>query len=191
MAGPVVHLYTVCWDEADMLGFFFRHYEPWVNRFVVYDDGSTDGSCDILRAHPKVVLRRFAGPVADSFVLSHQAMQDEAWKESRGPADWVVVTAIDEHLHVRGCPMADYLAEQTRQGTTVIPALGFDLHHPAMPEDRGRLVDTVTRGRPRPAFNKLSLFDPNAVTRTGFGPGRHAAMPPCRPDGCACPGATR
>jgi len=33
----VIHRYTVCWDEADMLGFFFRHYDQWVNRYVVYD----------------------------------------------------------------------------------------------------------------------------------------------------------
>ena len=177
MRKPVVHLYTVCWDEADMLGFFFRHYGPWVDRFVVYDDGSTDGSLDILKANPKVELRAFDRVQSDSFVLSHKAMQDEAWKESRGRADWVVVTAIDEHLHVKGRGMAAYLAEQAARGTTMIPALGFDMHGAAMPEDRGLLTETVTRGRPRSGFNKLSIFDPDAVAETGFGPGRHAAEP--------------
>ena len=47
---PRVHLYTVCWDEADMLGFFFRHYDPFVERYVVYDDGSTDGTPERIRA---------------------------------------------------------------------------------------------------------------------------------------------
>ena len=177
MPKPVVHLYTTCWDEADMLGFFFRHYDPWVDRFVVFDDGSTDGSLDILRAHPKVDLRAFDRTAPDSFVLSHKTMQDEAWKESRGRADWVVVTAIDEHLHVRGRPMAEYLAEQAACGTTLVPALGFDMHHPVLPPDRGLLTDTVTRGRPRIVFNKLSIFDPAALRETGFGPGRHAAAP--------------
>ena len=174
---PVVHLYTVCWDEADMLGFFFRHYDPWVDRFVVYDDGSTDGSLDILRAHPKVELRAFDRVRSDSFVLSHKAMQDHAWKESRGRADWVVVTAIDEHLHIKGRGMAAYLMEQAGRGTTLIPALGFDMHGATMPDDRGLLTETVTRGRPRIGFNKLSIFDPIAVAETGFGPGRHAAEP--------------
>ncbi|NOG70258.1 glycosyltransferase [Roseicella sp. DB1501] len=177
MARPVVHLYTLCWDEADMLGFFFRHYEPWVDRFVVYDDGSTDGSLEILRAHPRVERRRFERRITDSFVLSHQGMQDTAWKESRGQADWVVITAIDEHLHLRGQAMADYLAAQGRRGTTLIPALGFDMHAAAMPDDHGLLVERVARGRPRSAFNKLSIFDPNSIRETGFGPGRHAARP--------------
>ncbi|KAB1070552.1 glycosyltransferase [Methylobacterium planeticum] len=177
MRTPVVHLYTVCWDEADMLGFFFRHYDPFVDRYVVYDDGSTDGSLDLLRAHPKVELRSFARVEAESFVLSHKAMQDEAWKESRGAADWVVVTAIDEHLHLRGRTMRDYLAAQAAQGVTLIPALGFDMNHPVMPDDSGLLVERVTRGRPRIAFNKLSVFRPEALRESGFTAGRHAAEP--------------
>lgn len=174
---PVVHLYTICWDEADMLGFFFRHYDPWVSRYVIYDDGSTDGSREILARHPRVELRNFDRTDPDSFVLSHKAMQDHVWKESRGVADWVVITAIDEHLHVPGRRMADYLAEQARAGVTLVPALGFDMNAPEMPADCGLLTETVTRGRPRIGFNKLSLFRPDAIAETGFGPGRHAAEP--------------
>ncbi len=177
MTRPIVHLYTVCWDEADMLGFFFRHYDAWVDRYVIYDDGSTDGSREILRAHPKVELRDFPRSDADSFVLSHRTIQNEAWKESRHKADWIVVTAIDEHLHVPGRVMADYLFEQADRGVTLIPALGFDLNHAEMPDDAGLLVERVTRGRPRLAFNKLSIFKPEALRETGFGPGRHAAVP--------------
>ncbi|MGU3538285.1 glycosyltransferase [Methylobacterium sp. A54F] len=176
MTRPRVHLYTVCWDEADMLGFFFRHYDPWVDRYVVYDDGSTDGSLDILRAHPKVELRRFERVEAESFVLSHKAMQDQAWQESRD-VDWICITAIDEHLHAAGRPMDTVLDTARDSGVTLLPALGFDMNHPVMPDDHGLLVERVTRGRPRSAFNKLSLFRPAFVRETGFGPGRHAAEP--------------
>jgi hypothetical protein len=177
MAKPWVHLYTLCFDEADMLGFFFRHYDPWVERYVIYDDGSTDGSLAILAAHPKVEVRTFIRSDESSFCLSHQALQDEMWKQSRGKADWVVVTAIDEHLHVPGRAMVDYLEEQTARGATILPALGFDMNHPTMPKDAGLLVEQVTRGRPRIAFNKLSVFNPDAVLETGFGAERHKAEP--------------
>ena len=35
----------------------------------------------------------------------------------------------------------------------------------------------MTRGRPRIAFNKLSIFNPDAVLETGFGARRHKAEP--------------
>jgi hypothetical protein len=187
MARPIVHLYTICWDEADMLGFFFRHYEPWVDRFVVYDDGSTDFSLEILRAHPRVELRRFERQVADSFVLSHQGMQDAAWKESRGQADWVVITAIDEHLHLRGQAMTDYLAAQGRRGTTLIPALGFDMHAAAMPDDRGLLVERVTCGRGRPSTSSAS----STPIPSGKPASARGDTPPGRPGISACPIGTR
>ena len=55
-----IDLYTLCWNDADMLGFFFQHYDRFVQRYVVYDDGSTDRSLDILHANPKVEVRTAA-----------------------------------------------------------------------------------------------------------------------------------
>jgi hypothetical protein len=175
MAASKVHLYTICWDERDMLGFFFRHYDPWVSRYVIYDDGSTDGSREILAAHPKVELRTFERTHPDSFVLSHTNLQNTAWKESQRHADWVVITAIDEHLHVQGTAMRDYLQAQAAAGVTYIPAMGFDMNAPEMPEDYGLLTTRITFGRPRSAFNKLGIFNPDAIEDTGFAVGRHAA----------------
>lgn len=177
MGKPIVHLYTICWDEADMLGFFFRHYDSWVDRYVIYDDGSTDGSLDILRAHPKVELRSFERVNPDSFVLSHTLMQNGAWKESRGLADWVVITAIDEHLWIPGKSMASYLSMQKEHGVTLVPALGFDMIGDTLPEDKGLLIDHVRQGRSSAAYSKLSLFDPNALKETNFETGRHRAHP--------------
>jgi hypothetical protein len=172
----VTHLYTVCWDEADMLAFFFRHYDPWVDRYVIYDDGSTDGSLEVLRAHPKVELRQLQRTDAESFVISHTQMQEHAWKESRGQADWVVITAIDEHLWIRGRDMTNYLQELGAAGVTCVPALGFDMNSEQFPCDRGLLIETVTRGRVR-RFNKLAILNPDAVDETRFVEGRHSAAP--------------
>ena len=53
-----IDLYALCWNDADMLGFFFRHYDRFVQRYVVYDNASTDHSLEILHANPKVEVRR-------------------------------------------------------------------------------------------------------------------------------------
>jgi Glycosyl transferase family 2 len=172
-----VHLYTLCWNEIDMLGFFFRHYDAWVDRYFVYDDGSTDGSLEVLGRHPRVEVRRFPRTHADSFVLSHRELQDQEWKKSRGKADWVVVTALDEHLMVKKRRMADYLADCLRQGVTLVPALGYQMISYDYPVRGEWLCRSRTLGAPYANFNKLSVFRPSAVDETGFGVGRHKAEP--------------
>ena len=118
--GVRIHLYAACWNDVRVLPFFFRHYDSLIQRYVIFDDGSTDGSLDLLRAHPRVEIRRFAWTHPDSFVLSELAHYDQCWKESRGQADWVIVTDVDEHLyHPR---LAEYLQSCREQGVTVVPA---------------------------------------------------------------------
>jgi len=160
-----------------MLGFFFRHYDPWVDRYVVYDDSSSDGSLEVLRAHPKVELRRFPRARTDSFVLSHTKLQEQTWKESRGQADWVVVTALDEHLTVKHRPMSTYLNECMEQGVTLIPAVGYQMVSDEYPSSDEWLCESRTIGAPYSNFNKLSIFNPDALTETGFAAGRHRAKP--------------
>jgi hypothetical protein len=170
-------LYTVSWNEAEMLPFFFRHYDPWIDRYVVYDNGSTDATRAVLEAHPRVEVRRFAHTVERSFVESHRRMHDTCWKESRGRADWVVITAIDEHLHVPGVSMRAFLSARRREGATYVPALGYQMVSSDFPDAAECLCDTRRTGAPFWQMNKLSLFDPNAIEETHFAPGRHSARP--------------
>ena len=54
-----IDLYCLCWNDARMLPFFFRHYDPLVERYVIYDNGSTDESLALLKENRKVSLRHF------------------------------------------------------------------------------------------------------------------------------------
>ena len=158
-----------------MLGFFFRHYDPLVERYVFYDDGSTDGTLDVLREHPRVEIRRFERYDVDSFVLSSRHLNDRVWKESRGRADWVIISAVDEHLCHRDLP--GYLDSARRVGIAAIPGLGYEMVSADFPDPAEELTRTRTRGAPEPMWNKLNLFDPDAVEDTNYGVGRHSAEP--------------
>jgi hypothetical protein len=59
----------------------------------------------------------------DSYVLAAQDVHNNCWKESRGLADWVIITAVDEFLYAPN--LKSYLAECAKEGVTAIPALGF------------------------------------------------------------------
>lgn len=172
-----VHLYTICWNEADMLGFFFRHYDPFVTRYVIYDDGSDDGTLEILERHPRVEVRRFSRTVANSFVASQQLLQDEVWKESRRHANWVIITAIDEHLTTADRNMATRLEHYACDGVTLAPAIGYQMLSETFPCATETLAATRTRGAPNRYMNKLSIFNPDAIRETGFSHGRHGAQP--------------
>ena len=172
---PRIHLYTICWNEAQILPFFFRHYESWVDRIYVYDNGSTDESRAILARHPKVKLRDFPWSYPDSFVQSQRAFFDRCWRNSRGRADWVVVTDLDEHLHHPD--LMGYLATCRRKGITCIPALGYEMVSDRFPGPHECLARTITSGAPSRKMNKLRLFDPDALIRTNFTTGCHRAAP--------------
>jgi hypothetical protein len=170
-----VHLYAQCWNDEFMLPFFFRHYDMFVDRYVFYDDGSTDRTLSILAQHTRTEIRRFPRTDPDSFVCSEQALSDECWKESRGEADWVIVTDVDEHLFHPA--MRQYLMELLAAGITLIPALGFQMITIDVPRDGEVLCDTYPFGAPWAQMMKSSIFNPSEIDEIHFHLGRHRADP--------------
>ena len=171
---PIVHLYAVCWNEAHLLPFFFRNYEPWVQRFVFFDNGSTDGTQALLSAKPNVELRPFPWTDPNSFVQSQRNLHNTCWRESRGVADWVVVTATDEHLYHPDMPQ--FLRRCERDGVTCVPALGYEMVTKEFPAPDAHLARVHTHGAPSPQMNKLRLFRPDLV-KPHFAIGGHGAQP--------------
>jgi hypothetical protein len=171
-----IDLYARCWNERDMLPFFFLHYDKLVQRYIIYDDASTDDSREILRLNPKVELRPmppYSDP--DSRVGSALTHLETCWRESRGIADWVIVTDIDEHLYHPD--MYRYLAQCRAQGVTLIPALGYEMLSERFPEHITLLCRSLTRGACDALHSKLNIFSPNEIDAVNYTPGRHTAAP--------------
>jgi hypothetical protein len=171
-----IHLFTRCYNDAQMLPHFFRHYDPIVSRYLVYDDGSTDASLSILNDHPLVEIREMP-PLSqpDSRIASQADLQAHHWKESRGIADWVIVTDIDEFIHHVDLP--GYIARCRAAGVTIIPALGCQMVAPTLPAADAPLTERVRTGAIHPKYNKMNIFDPGAVDEANFIMGRHSARP--------------
>lgn len=170
-----IDLYTITWNERRILPFFFDHYEPWVDRFVVFDDGSDDGTAEALARHPKVDLRPFPAK-GSSFVRTLQALWQHVWKESRGGADWVVVTNVDEFFyHPEGMPA--YLQRCAGEGCTMIHPRGYEMVGDRFPAAGTHLVEELPAGVPMPGQDKRQLFNPDAIIEINFGAGRHRCTP--------------
>lgn len=170
-----IDLYARCWNESEMLPFFFLHYDKLVQRYIIYEDASTDNSQEILRANPKVEVRPMPYSDPESRIGSALALQETCWKESRGIADWVIVTDIDEHLYHPD--ICQYLALCRAQGVTIIPALGYNMLSEEFPAHKTLLCQSLTRGACDPFLNKLNIFSPNEIDAVNYAPGRHSAAP--------------
>jgi hypothetical protein len=168
-----VDLYTLCWNDIAMLDFFFRHYEPWVDRFFIFDDRSDDGTREYLEHHSKVSVATLYRSDAQSWVLSARKFYNTCWLPSRGSADWVVITNIDEHLYHPA--MRTYLKRCTESGVTAIPALGYQMISTAFPPSDSVLCCDVRSGAPWHKMSKIDIFNPNAIEAINYGPGRHRA----------------
>lgn len=170
-----VHLYALCKNEARMLPFFFRHYDSWVDRYIIYDDDSTDASVEICRENSKVEVRKFLHADPDSFIISQKLLSDSCWKESKGVADWVIIVDIDEHLvH---SDMKAYLERCRRSNVTIIPAIGYQMLSRVFPDENHHLCATNTIGAFWDKMCKPSIFNPNTIDEINFIYGRHIAYP--------------
>jgi len=158
-----------------MLPFTFRHYAPWVERFFIFDDGSDDGSLDFLAGRPDTQVLPFTKSNPASLILSAVSLFDQVWKQSIGVADWVVITDLDEHLTHPDMPA--YLTEQKASGVTAIPALGYQMISNDLPRADSVLCRDYRMGAPWLQMSKLSIFRPDKIIETNFGPGRHRAEP--------------
>jgi glycosyltransferase involved in cell wall biosynthesis len=168
-----IDLYATCWNEERMIPFFLRHYEPLVDRMIIYDDGSTDRSLELLAASPKVELRRL--PQGDSYVLVQTEEMNQCWKESRGRADWVFICDMDEQLYHK--ELRTYLAKCQEAGVTILNPVGLDMVSAYFPPPKLVLTESVRLCVRAFLQDKLAVFNPNAIDEINYTPGRHLASP--------------
>lgn len=81
-------------DEEALLPAFLRHYAGFCDSIVVWDNGSTDRTVEIARAHPKVEVRSFRSEGFDT--PSVLRVLGETRRESVGAFDWCLFPDCDE-----------------------------------------------------------------------------------------------
>jgi len=168
-----IHLYCMCWNDERMLPHFFRHYDPIVDRYFVFESGSTDRSMALLEKHGRVSVSDF-DISGDSFVEAARQLCDTVWQNSL--ADWVIIVDIDEHLYHPNLP--GYLERCSSQGVTAIEACGYEMVSDHFPSSASKpLCELVTNGVRSAGHDKLCILNPREVTATNYGSGRHEAQP--------------
>lgn len=170
---PIVHYYAVCWNEEKILPFVFDYYGRFVDKFVIYDNYSSDGSESIIANHRKAELYKFESNGFNDIVQNK--IKNSCWKKSRGHADLVVVCDIDEFLyhtdinHFFKCIIDNCISCPAVKGYNM-----YSTHFPI----KGRLItEQIKTGVTDCAYSKCILFDPHRIVDIGYTPGGHQAHP--------------
>ena len=166
-----IDLYAVCHNEQDMLPFFLRHYERFVDRMFIYDNQSDDHSPILLKSHPKVVYHccSTGGLFREDWITN---LKNEAWKKHSMNSDYVFVVDIDEFIYHPH--LATLLKQYHAGGIECIHAYGYNMVADTFPsvESGRQIYDDIHFGVPESSFDKVSVFDPRKIDIQYY-PGAH------------------
>lgn len=161
-------------NECAIMPWTLRHYAQFCEQIHVYDDGSTDGTRELVQAHPKATLHDmpFTG-------LDENALLDLAHlvvPTAIGKADYVIWPDVDEfvyHPDILAC-----LSRFKASGYNVVQTLGFNMMGAPLPEDDGRsqLVEVYRSGVRAPVYSKPIIVAPDSGVRWSCG--KHALADP-------------
>lgn len=173
---PIIHYYTICWNEEKMLPFVFQYYEKIVDKFFIYDNFSNDKTESIVKAHNNTHIIKFGqeGVLSD---LDYLKIKNQVWKNSRGKADFVIVCDVDEFLYSEN--LYNFIQKIYKEKYTLIKPHGYDMYSEVYPQydERKCICNIVKRGKRYELFDKCILFDPHRIVEINYTPGCHTCNP--------------
>lgn len=179
-----IHLYTLCYNEIDVLPFAVQYWSKLgVSKVVVYDNGSTDGSLEYMSLFPWIEVRHFETEGQNDIV--HRYIKNECWKESKGKADFVIVCDMDEFIYSND--MDDVLDEMKKGGYNVLGTKWYMMCFDKRPMyDPDKFLhqqgdkfypQVINHTKEWRHLGKFMLFDPNLVDSMNYSVGCHVSYP--------------
>ena len=137
-----------------MMPFFLRHYSTFADKIIVYDENSTDGTREIVKACPKAELRDWTGRGLndEEFIAAVNSL----YKTVRGRADWVIWADCDELLY-----HPNPVAALASADGVVVPSTGYALISTnGFPSGSGQIYDYVRMGVRQENYDKMICWKP-------------------------------
>ena len=170
-----VEVFTLCWNEMDVLPWVIDYWQQYASHVTVFDNGSTDGSDWFLGRYPWISVVPFeSGGFNDT---ENQRIKNECWQGS--DADYVVICDMDECLLARDIKVV--LQRMKEQQATICLPQWYELQAEERPKyEEGRFLhETAPMCRPFQGAAKVLIFDPRSITAINYTPGAHR----CKPEG--------
>jgi glycosyltransferase involved in cell wall biosynthesis len=176
-----IHVYVVCWNENDIVPFVVDYWKQYAEKVVVCDNGSTDGTIEYLKHYSWIEIRHFETEGLDDTM--NMKIKNTCWKESKGKADFVVVSDFDECLY---SPVLEQELEYMKEhNMTICGPEQYALCGDSYPQyEDGKFIHELVRNgyiqKSNHSFDvsgKIMLFDPNLIEEMNYGPGCHTCNP--------------
>lgn len=169
-------VFTICYNQADIIGYWLRHYETFADRILVWDDKSTDGTRKILENHPKVTVQDwpYDDGLEDNRFLE---FAHDTYPTCRGDGvDWTIWVDTDEFIWA--ADIVGVLTTAKASGFEAIKTQGYNMTGDGLPVDDGRQIwELNPMGIKSPVYSKPIVVNPSSTFR--WNRGKHAF------DGCA------
>ena len=90
---------TLCYNEIDIIPFARKYWERIGCDVVVWDNGSTDGSIELLQSLPYCTVRHFDSEGQND--LLQKTIKEDAYKEYKDKYDVIIITDMDELFYFK------------------------------------------------------------------------------------------
>lgn len=159
-----VWLYAIIRNEERLMPYFLRHYAPWVDRLIFYDDESTDNTRQIIATCPKAYYRPWLGShgIVDNEFTD---FANEQWKEAIGKAEWIVWVDADEFLYHPN--VLEVLERYLKEGVEVPRVVGYTMFSDHFPTTDGQIYDEIKTGVYDDCWSKNAIFRGNMIWNVG------------------------
>lgn len=170
-----LHVHSIMLNEARILPYWLRHYEKYATQIFVYDGGSTDGTRELLTAHPKVTMFEQGCVGLDDNHFTQLFMQ---YRQLSQHADWCLCVAADEFLYHPN--LSEKLQLLTIHRVRKVQLKGYTMYSDHLPTGDGQIYDEITHGYHDLWSCKTVLFNPRVEMK--WRPGLHVEMGEGRPE---------
>jgi len=160
-----VECHAVCYNEAQLLPYYIRHYQSFCSKVVIYDNYSNDGS-KVIANKMGAEVRLFGNSQLDD--REYLKIKNNCWKGSK--ADFVIVGDLDEFVYHP--TIKNHLQECKRLGITLPQVEGYNVYSDITPTTEGQIYEQIHTGFYDKNFSKQAIFSPS-IGEINFGFGCH------------------
>ena len=164
----MITIHQICFNEIVILEFAFNFYKSrFPNaKFVLHDNGSTDGSVELAEKLGYEIVSFDTGNQMDDATMIN--LKNNCWREDS--TDWVLVADMDELIDINETK----LLLQKSLGANIITTCGYNMVN----TNNELKLENITSGfRDNTLYDKSLIFNKKFVHNIDWAVGAHSCSP--------------